>query len=56
MEQTRNNGAKGFIIGGIIVLLSTLESETMIPWHIKVAGGAGLIIYGVSQLITKKKD
>lgn len=54
MEKDKN-AARALIFGGAIVLLSTLESETMIPWYVKVAGGLGLIINGVSQVLAKRK-
>jgi hypothetical protein len=56
MKEKRNSGGKGLIFGGLIILLSTLESETMIPWYIKIAGGLGLMIYGASLLIFKKDE
>jgi hypothetical protein len=54
MDKKKNNGAKALIFGGVVVLLSTLETETMIPWYIKVVGALALIIYGISQLVEQK--
>ena len=55
--KTRSIGPVGFIIGGILVLLSTFymgDSQTIFPWYIKLVGGFGLIIYGIVAVRQKR--
>ena len=55
--KTRSIGPIGFIMGGVLVLLSTFymgDAQTMFPWYIKLAGGIGLIIYGIFAIMQKR--
>jgi len=55
MDKKKNNAAKALIFAGVVVLLSTLETETVIPWYIKVVSALALITYGISQFVGQKK-
>ena len=53
--KTGSFAAKGLIIGGIIILASVYDlGGSILPWYVKVAGGIGLIIMGIFQMIQKK--
>lgn len=54
----RSIGEKGFILGGLVVLLAVYgmsESKTIIPTYVKIAGGVLLIGYGIFRIVNRKK-
>jgi hypothetical protein len=54
----RSIGEKGFILGGLVILLaaySISESKTLIPAYAKIAGGVFLIGYGIFRIANRKK-
>ena len=54
----RSIGEKGFILGGLVILLAAYdmsESKTLIPTYAKIAGGVFLIGYGIFRIVNRKK-
>jgi hypothetical protein len=54
----RSIGEKGFVLGGLLILLVAYDmsdSKTLIPSSIKIAGGIFLIGYGLFRILRKKQ-
>lgn len=51
-------GEKGFILGGLVILLAVYgmqESKTIIPQSVKIAGGVLLIAYGLFRILKRQR-